>query len=186
MYSTYYDILQSYFREEYLQINNNPMDDNNVTNKKYVDDSIDESSIIRINDDSNERYLQARVNNVAYNLQIFNKAQMIHTTEIISPNKAGYLLQGWTILCNNVNGTGKLGDFVKSTQSSSPTGDSGCKFFKSTIGTAFMYIETSSNNHGSDVYCSWERIDLIHISNVTFYYNRFSTSDAFKKSYGKI
>ena len=44
---------------------------------------------------------------------------MIHTTELISPNKAGYLLQGWTILCNNVNGTGKLGDFVKSTQSSS-------------------------------------------------------------------
>ena len=49
-----------------------------------------------------------------------------------------------------------------------------------------MYIETSSNNHGSDVYCSWERTDLIHISNVTFYYNRFSTSDASKRAMGRF
>ena len=48
---------------------------------------------------------------------------MIHTTELLSPNKAGYqLLQGWIILCNNVKGSGNLGDFVKSTQSSSRNG----------------------------------------------------------------
>ena len=168
-----------------IQINNTPTQDDQVTDKKYVDDNIDESSIIRLNDNSNDRYLQARVGNTAYNLQIYNKAQMIHTTELLSPNKAGYLLQGWTILCNNVNGTGKLGDFVKSTQSSSSTGDSGATAL-SPIGTAFMFIETSSNNHGSDVYCSWERTDLIHISNVTFYYNRFSTSDASKRAMGRF
>ena len=37
-----------------------------------------------------------------------------------------------------------------------------------------MYIETSSNNHGSNVFVSCERTDIIQISNITFYYNRFS------------
>ena len=36
-----------------------------------------------------------------------------------------------------------------------------------------MYIETSSNNHGNYVFCSWERTHLNQISNITFYYNRF-------------
>ena len=39
-----------------------------------------------------------------------------------------------------------------------------------------MYIETSGNNNGENVFCSFERTDLIHISNITFYYNRFTTS----------
>ena len=45
-----------------------------------------------------------------------------------------------------------------------------------------MYIETSSNNHGSNVFVSWERTDIIQISNITFYYNRFSilTNDNLK------
>ena len=47
---------------------------------------VDESTILRLNDDSNERYLQARVNNVDYNLQIYNKTQIIDTTVIHSPN----------------------------------------------------------------------------------------------------
>ena len=37
-----------------------------------------------------------------------------------------------------------------------------------------MYIETSSNNHGSKVFVSFERTDIIQISNITFYYNRYS------------
>ena len=38
-----------------------------------------------------------------------------------------------------------------------------------------MYIETSSNNHGSEnIFVSWERTDIIQITNITFYYNRFS------------
>ena len=35
-----------------------------------------------------------------------------------------------------------------------------------------MYIETSFNNHGNNVFVSFERTDIIQISNVTFYYNR--------------
>ena len=37
-----------------------------------------------------------------------------------------------------------------------------------------MYIETSSGNSGNIVYVSFERTDIIQITNITFYYNRFS------------
>ena len=37
-----------------------------------------------------------------------------------------------------------------------------------------MYIETSSKNHCSNVFCSFERTDFIQFGNITFYYNRFS------------
>ena len=45
-----------------------------------------------------------------------------------------------------------------------------------------MYIETNSNNHGNNLFVSFERIDVIQISNLTFYYNRFSilTKDSLK------
>ena len=43
-----------------------------------------------------------------------------------------------------------------------------------------MYIETSSNNFGENVFCSWERIDIIQLSNITFYYNRFSIQGDFR------
>ena len=42
-----------------------------------------------------------------------------------------------------------------------------------------MYIETSGNNFGANVFCIWERIDIIQISNITFYYNRFSIQGDF-------
>ena len=37
-----------------------------------------------------------------------------------------------------------------------------------------MYIKTNSNNHGSNVYCSFEGTAIFQISNITFYYKRFS------------
>ena len=46
-----------------------------------------------------------------------------------------------------------------------------------------MYKATSSNNHGHErVFVSWERIDMIQISNITFFYNSFSilTNDSLK------
>ena len=51
------------------------------------------------------------------------------------------------------------------------------------IVSAFMYIETISNNHGHErIFVSVERTDIIQISNKTFYYNRFSflTKDSLK------
>ena len=52
-----------------------------------------------------------------------------------------------------------------------------------------MFIETSGNNHNTsndNEFVSFERTDIIHISNITFYYNRYSTSIADKKTMGKL
>ena len=46
-----------------------------------------------------------------------------------------------------------------------------------------MYFETSSNNHGNvKCFVSWERTDIIQITNIIFYYNRYSilTNDSLK------
>ena len=45
-----------------------------------------------------------------------------------------------------------------------------------------MYIETSTNNHGTKVFVTFKRTDIILINNITFYYNRFSivTNDSLK------
>ena len=45
-----------------------------------------------------------------------------------------------------------------------------------------MYKETSSNNIGENIFVSSERRSIIQISNITFYYNRFSilTNDSIK------
>ena len=40
---------------------------------------------------------------------------------------------------------------------------------------SFLYIETSSNNHGNIVFVSFERSDFLHFTNIIFYHNRFST-----------
>ena len=51
------------------------------------------------------------------------------------------------------------------------------------IGNSFMYVETSSGNHGHErIFVSWERTDITQITNITFYYNRFSilTNDSLK------
>ena len=83
------------------------------------------------------------------------------------------------MFCNK-NNNGKITNFIKSTKTNSPTGNSGATSLPP-IGTALMYIETSSNNNGENVFVSWERTDIIQITNITFYYNRFSilTSGSF-------
>ena len=92
------------------------------------------------------------------------------------------LLQKWNIKCDNKNNQSRITDFIKSTKTNSPTGNSGATIVPQ-IGDSFMYIETSSNNHGHErVFVSGERTDTIQISNITFFYNRFSilTNDALK------
>ena len=64
-------------------------------------------------------------------------------------------------------------NFKKSAKTISPTSKSGATSLPP-IGDAFMCIETSCNNHGNNVFVSFERTDIIRISNITFYYKRFS------------
>ena len=63
----------------------------------------------------------------------------------------GYLLPYWKIICNDKNNNGKIQNFIKSTKTFSPTGKSGATS-PPPIGNAFMYIETSSGNHGNNVF----------------------------------
>ena len=75
--------------------------------------------------------------------------------------------------------------FSESTKISSPPADSGAITLPP-IGTAFMYIETTGGNKGNNVFVSFERSDIIQISNITFYYNRFSISDINFRSMGRF
>ena len=134
-----------------------------------------------------QNYLKVSVGHDTYTLTKYNKIEITDTTEIKYPNIGSDLLQKWYIKCNNKNNVSKVGDFIKSTKTNSPTGFSGATSL-SPIGNSFMYIETSSNNHGHErVFVSFERTDIIQISNITFYYNRFSIlNNEDKKSMGRI
>ena len=162
-----------------ITINRNSTLDNEVSNKKYIDDQLNKNTIIRLKDDSNKEYLKVDINNISYNLQIYNKILLTDSTIMKNPNTGLDLLQNWIFRCNDRNNSGKIQNFIKSTKTNSPTGNSGPTVIPP-IGDSFMYIETSSNNFGENVFCSWERIDIIQISNIIFYYNRFSTQDSFR------
>ena len=85
-----------------------------------------------------------------------------------SGNTGGYLLPYWKIFFNDKNNNGKIQKFIKSTKTNSPKDDSGATSLPP-IENAFMYIETSSGNHGNNVFCSFKRTDIIQITNITFY-----------------
>ena len=59
-----------------VEINDDPLNDNDAASKKYVDNLIDDATIVRYNA-AFDRYLQVRVGNDTYNLQIYNKTQII-------------------------------------------------------------------------------------------------------------
>ena len=54
------------------------------------------------------------------------------------------------------------------------------------VGSAFMYIEPSGNNNGDYTFVRLIRTDIIQISNITFYYNRFSSNDESLKAMGRF
>ena len=66
--------------------------------------------------------------------------------------------------------------FLKSIKTSSPTGITGATTLP-LLGHSFMYTETSANNHGQNVFCSFERTDLFQISFISLYSNRFSAGN---------
>ena len=162
-----------------ITINKNPTNNNHVCNKKYVDDQLDKDTLLRLDDDSNNKYLKVNINNTIYNLQIYNKIILTDTTIIKFPNNGDALLPNWRLSCNDRNNNGNVQKFFRSTKTNSPTPISGA-IVQAPIGDSYMYIETSSNNFGPNVFCSWERFDIIQISNIIFYYNRFSIQGDFR------
>ena len=143
------------------------------------------NTIVRFNK-TLQNYLKVSVGNDLYNLTNYDKIRITDTTEMRYPNIGSDLLQKWNIKCNNKNNQSRITDFIKSTKTNSPTGYSGAESLPP-IGNSFMYIETSSNNHGNNVFVSWERTDIIQISYITICYNRLSilTNDS-KKSMGRF
>ena len=120
-----------------------------------------------------------------YNLTKYNKFQLTVITVIKAGTGGLSLLPIWRIVCNHKNNSRKITSFIKSTKSKSPTGDSGSTSLPP-IGSAFLYIETSSNNNGNNVFVSLARTDIIQIPNITFYYNRFSSSDVNLRGMGRL
>ena len=168
-----------------IQVNRNPSNNNELANKKYVDDSIAEGTLLRFNQ-TLQNYLKVFVGNDTYNLTKYDKIQLTDSTIIKSGNSGISVLPYWKIICNDKNNNGKISNFIKLTRTNSPTGDSGSTSIPP-IGNAFMYIETSGGNYKYDhIFCSFERTDIIQITNITFYYNRFSTSDVNLRSMGRF
>ena len=155
-----------------ILVNRNPSSDYELANKKYIDDSLSQNTLLRFNQ-TLQNYLKVSVGSDIYYLTKYGKIKLTDTTIIKYPNSGGYLLQNWLIKCNDKNNAGKIQNFIRSTKTHSPSSNSGPES-SPPIGDSFMYIETSSNNHGDNVFVSWERTDLIQITNITFYYNRYS------------
>ena len=183
-------------------MNTKAVNDNEVITKSYVDqfhqknerkrrdlgiDFYNESSTILRFNQTLQNYIKVSVGKDIYILTKYDKIQITDTTEIKYPNIGSDLLQKWYIKCNNKNDISKVGDFIKSTKTHSPTDDSGSTSLPP-IGDSFMYIETSSNNYGHErIFVSFERTDIIQITNITYYYNRFSIlTNEDKKSMGRF
>ena len=65
-----------------ITINRDHSSDNEVANKKYIDDELDKNFILRFNK-TLENYLKASVGNDTYNLIKYNKIQITDITEIV-------------------------------------------------------------------------------------------------------
>ena len=125
--------------------------------------------------------MKVSVGNDVYNFTKYDKIQLIDGTETKHANGA-YLLPRWKVICNDTKNNGVTTIFIRVSKTSSPTSQSGATSL-APIGNSFMYIETSSKNHGHrKLFGSFKRTDNIQTSNITFYYNRFSilTNDSLK------
>ena len=146
--------------------------DNEPSKKKYIVDELDKNTILRLNG-TLQFYLKVSVGNETYSLTKYNKISITDITKIKFPNTSSELLQKWNIYCNNKINQSRKTDLIRSTKTSSPPVESGATSLPP-IGDSFMYIETSSNNHSENAYVSFEKSDIIQITEKTFYYNRYS------------
>ena len=82
-----------------VTVNRQPSLDKELSNKKWVDDSIGESTLLRFNQ-TLQIYLKVSVGNDTHNLTKYDKNQVFDTSEIKYPNIGSDLLQKWNIKCD--------------------------------------------------------------------------------------
>ena len=150
-----------------ITVNRESNSDNEVSKKKCVDDTIGEGTLVRFNRIF-QNYLKISVGNDIKNLTKHHRIQLTDVTRIRSPNTGVYLLQIWVTDGNDKNNNSKIDKFIRLTKTNSRTGNSGATALPP-IGDSFMYIETSNNDYGNGVFVSFERTDVIQISNISFY-----------------
>ena len=122
-----------------------PTSDNELSNKKYVNDVKEEDTIVRFHQ-TLKNYLKVCVGNDTYNLTEDNKIQLTDINTFKAGKTGSCFLPYWKIVCSDKNINGKK-NFNKSTKTNSPSNHSGTESLPH-IGNAFIYIETISNNHG--------------------------------------
>ena len=91
------------------------------------------------------------VGNDVFNLAKYDKLQITDTTINKTGNSGGCLLPLWKIVCNHRNNSGKLTNFIRVTESRSPTPNSGATSLPP-IGDTFMYMKTSQNNYAQNFF----------------------------------
>ena len=64
-----------------------------------------------------------------------------------------------------------------STKTNSPIGNTGATSLPPIVDN-FMYVEMSGNNNSHNIFVSFARTDIIQISKITFYSNRFSAGNS--------
>ena len=88
-------------------VKRNPTSDNEVSNKKYVDDELNKNAILKFNQTLQNDH-KVSVGNDTYNLTKYDRIQITDTIIIKYPNTGGDLLQNWIIKCNDKNNNGKI------------------------------------------------------------------------------
>ena len=91
-----------------------PSSDNEVSNKKYVDDELNKKIIVRFNQ-TLQNSLKVSAGDDTYNLTKYDRIQITDTTEMRYPNIGSDLLQKWNIKCINKNSQSRITDFIEST-----------------------------------------------------------------------
>ena len=125
-----------------------------------------------------QNFLKVTVDNTEFNLTKSDTIQFSDTTVIKYPNQGSFSSQQWIIKCNEKN-NGKIHNFIKIIKNNIPTPGTGATSLPP-LGDSFMFAESSSMNDGQNVFVSFERIDIIQNSNISFYYNRYSANKELK------
>ena len=93
-----------------ITVNREPILNNELANKKYIDDELDKNTILRFNQ-TLQNYLKVSVGNDTYNLTKYNKIQLTDTTIMKTANVGGYLFPSWRVFCKDKNNNGKKNKF---------------------------------------------------------------------------